>query len=111
MSDEPARKAPRREGGAGPSSAAARKAPTESLKDGPFALLDFAQRNNKQVFICCRNDKCLLGHIRAFDKHFNVLLQGVEEHDKLDESKQRRFNSLFVRGDSVIFIAPYMHDE
>jgi small nuclear ribonucleoprotein D2 len=110
MSSEPPKKTARREATAGgEASASHSKVTFTSLKDGPFSLLDLAQKNSKQIFIRCRNDKCLLGQLRAFDKHFNLLLQGVTEFTS-DDTKQRQFNSLFLRGDSVIFIAP-MADE
>ena len=100
---EPPKKAPRREGPAGPEQTASRSKPT-SLKEGPFSVLDLAQKNQKQVFIRCRNDKCLVGLLRAYDKHFNLLLQSVTEFSS--DAKERQFRSLFLRGDSVIFVSP-----
>lgn len=77
-----------------------------SIADGPFSLLDTAMRENQRVFIQCRNSKALLAKVIAFDKHFNLVLKGVQEITEShgSEQKQRSIENLFLRGESVIFI-------
>jgi small nuclear ribonucleoprotein D2 len=77
-----------------------------TVADGPFSVLDTAMKEKKRVFIQCRNSKALLAHVIAFDKHFNLVLKGVQEitESQGSEQKQRTIENLFLRGESVIFI-------
>lgn len=77
-----------------------------TVTDGPFSLLDSAMKEKKRVFIQCRNSKALLAHVIAFDKHFNLVLKGVQEITETQgsEQKQRTIENLFLRGESVIFV-------
>ncbi|AIO01618.1 small nuclear ribonucleoprotein SmD2 [Leishmania panamensis] len=77
-----------------------------TVADGPFSLLDTSMKENKRVFIQCRNSKALLAHVIAFDKHFNLVLKGVQEITEShgSEQKQRTIENLFLRGESVVFI-------
>jgi small nuclear ribonucleoprotein D2 len=36
-------------------------------------------KNNTQVLINCRNNKKLLGRVKAFDRHCNMVLENVQE--------------------------------
>jgi small nuclear ribonucleoprotein (snRNP)-like protein len=78
------------------------------LKGGPFSVLQTAMDTNTQVIVRCRFDKMLIGYVRAFDKHFNLLLTQVQEvsnsHDGEGETKHRTFNSVVLRGDSVVYV-------
>ncbi|KAB8085370.1 hypothetical protein EE612_008192, partial [Oryza sativa] len=68
------------------------------------------------VLINCRNNKKLLGRVRAFDRHCNMVLENVREMwtevPKTGKGKKKsllvnmdRFISkMFLRGDSVIIV-------
>jgi small nuclear ribonucleoprotein (snRNP)-like protein len=68
------------------------------------------------VLINCRNNKKLLGRVRAFDRHLNMVLEEVKEmwttetkagYDKRTPKpvhKDRVLAKLFLRGDSVILV-------
>ncbi|CAJ0949486.1 unnamed protein product, partial [Mesorhabditis belari] len=46
---------------------------------GPLSILAQSVKNNAQVLINCRNNKKLLGRVKAFDSHFNMVLENVKE--------------------------------
>lgn len=46
---------------------------------GPMALLTAAVKNHTQVLISCRNNRKLLARVKAFDRHFNMVLENVRE--------------------------------
>ena len=47
----------------------------EEFNTGPLSVLTQSVKNNTQVLINCRNNKKLLGRVKAFDRQvpFNVL--------------------------------------
>ncbi|ESR57596.1 hypothetical protein CICLE_v10022968mg [Citrus x clementina] len=69
-----------------------------------------------QVLINCRNNKKLLGRVRAFDRHCNMVLENVREmwtelpktgkgkKKALPVNKDRFISKMFLRGDSVIIV-------
>ena len=61
--------------------AAATKEETEQdqLSRGPFSILMRSVKNNTQVLINLRNNHKLLGRVRAFDRHCNMVLEQVKE--------------------------------
>merc|ERR1712224_863148 len=88
----------------------------ESFRIGPFSVLTTSVRTNSQVLISCRNNRKLLGRIKAFDRHMNMVLENVKEMwtelPRLGKGKKgsnpinkdRFINKLFLRGDSVILV-------
>lgn len=91
--------------------------PGEENKDnpenGPLGLLSECVKDNAQVLINCRNNRKILGRVKAFDRHCNLLLTEVREiwveivKDKKGKkkiNKDRYISVLFLRGDSVILI-------
>mmetsp|Transcript_24826 Transcript_24826/g.35590 ORF Transcript_24826/g.35590 Transcript_24826/m.35590 type:complete len:112 (-) Transcript_24826:286-621(-) len=86
------------------------------LTSGPMSILYTAVRNNTQVLVNVRNNHKLLGRVKAFDRHCNLLLEDVKEMwtetSKGGKGRKRgnpinkdRFVSkMFLRGDSVILI-------
>jgi small nuclear ribonucleoprotein D2 len=86
------------------------------LKSGPFSLLYNAVRGNTQVLVNVRNNHKLLGRVKAYDRHMNLLLEDVKEmwteqskggKDKtrgMAINKDRYVSKMFLRGDSVILI-------
>ncbi|KAL7473842.1 hypothetical protein ACHAXS_014362 [Conticribra weissflogii] len=98
-------------------------APTSSsgtdLKSGPFSVLYKAVKGNTQVLVNVRNNHKLLGRVKAYDRHMNLLLEDVKEmwteyskggtnrnHSKRGTSvnKDRYVSKMFLRGDSVILV-------
>ncbi|XP_020256505.1 probable small nuclear ribonucleoprotein Sm D2 isoform X1 [Asparagus officinalis] len=73
-------------------------------------------KNNPQMLINCRNNKKLLGRVRAFDRHCNMVLENVREmwteipktgkgtKKALPVNKDRFISKMFLRGDSVIIV-------
>lgn len=83
---------------------------------GPLSVIDRAVKSNTQVLISCRNNKKLLGYVKAFDRHCNMVLQNVKEmwtelprprkgKKKATPVTLNRFISkMFLRGDAVILV-------
>lgn len=72
-------------------------------------------RNQTQVLINVRNNKKLLARVKAFDRHCNMVLEGVREMwmevpkgstgTKVNAvPKERMIPKMFLRGDSVILV-------
>ena len=87
---------------------------TEDSEHGPLSVLVSAMKTNSQVLINCRNNRKLLGRVKAFDRHLNLLVENVKEvwteRNEIKESrmatinKDRFISKLFLRGDSIILV-------
>ena len=78
---------------------------------GPLSLVNDAMRSNSLVLVHCRNNHKLLGRIKAFDRHCNLIMEAVTDlwtesggKGKRRINKDRVISKLFIRGDSVILI-------
>ncbi|WOG83794.1 hypothetical protein DCAR_0102972 [Daucus carota subsp. sativus] len=92
------------------------KTEEEDFNTGPLSVLMMSVKNNTQVLINCRNNKKLLGRVRAFDRHCNMVLENVREmwtelpkagkgkKKSLPINKERFISKMFLRGDSVIIV-------
>merc|ERR1712018_904795 len=88
----------------------------EEFQTGPLRVLTDSVKNNTQVLINCRNNKKLLGRVKAFDRHCNMVLEGVKEmwtelpktgkgkKKSKPVNKDRYISKMFLRGDSVILV-------
>jgi small nuclear ribonucleoprotein D2 len=88
----------------------------EEFNTGPLRVLTDSVKGNTQVLINCRNNKKLLGRVRAFDRHCNMVLEGVKEmwtelpktgkgkKKAKPVNKDRYISKMFLRGDSVILV-------
>uniref|UniRef100_A0A914CF85 Small nuclear ribonucleoprotein Sm D2 n=1 Tax=Acrobeloides nanus TaxID=290746 RepID=A0A914CF85_9BILA len=88
----------------------------EEFNIGPLSILTQAVKNNTQVLINCRNNKKLLGRVKAFDRHCNMVLEDVKEmwtempktgkgkKKSKPVPKDRFISKMFLRGDSVILV-------
>ena len=97
----------------------------EEFNTGPLSVLTQSVKNNTQVLINCRNNKKLLGRVKAFDRwdffflilrHFNLVLENVKEmwteipktgkgqKKSKPVNKDRYISKMFLRGDSVILV-------
>ena len=80
---------------------------------GPFSLLTKSVKANNEVLIALRNNKKLLGKVKAFDRHMNMVMENVQEvwtemprkgKKGAAVTKSRFIPKMFLRGDSVIYI-------
>lgn len=85
--------------------------PRDKFDIGPLSLLTNCVRENIQVIVSCRNNRKLLGRVRAFDRHCNMVMESVREiwpestkKGSAPVTKDRFIPKLFVRGDSVIMV-------
>lgn len=80
-----------------------------------MSLIQNALKKDLAVVISCRNNHKLVGKVRAFDRHCNLILENVKEiwnetvsnnKGKIIKtiSKERFVSKMFLRGDSVIVI-------
>ena len=68
----------------------------------PLDTLNSAR--NKKVILELKNNKQIIGKLKAFDVHINTVLEDAEEHN--DGQMVRKLGTLFVRGDTIILISP-----
>lgn len=59
---------------------------------------------NKRVIVELKNSKQIIGILRAFDIHINVVLDDAEERH--DGELKRKLGNVFLRGDTIILISP-----
>lgn len=58
----------------------------------------------KKVLVELKNNKQYTGILKSFDIHINVVLENAEEYKSGEMS--RKIGTLFLRGDTIIFISP-----
>ena len=68
----------------------------------PLDALNSAR--NKRVIIELKNKRQILGTLKAFDIHINVVLEDAEEREN-GETK-RKLGVIFIRGDTITVISP-----
>lgn len=80
---------------------------------GPFSLLTKSVKANNEILIALRNNKKLLGRVKAFDRHMNMVMENVQEvwtempkkgKGGKPMTKTRYIPKMFLRGDSVIYV-------
>merc|ERR1719305_1865358 len=93
-----------------------KKSEEEEFATGPLSVLTQSVKSNTQVLINCRNNKKLLGRVKAFDRHCNMVLESVKEmwtevpkagkgkSKAKPVNKDRFISKMFLRGDSVIVV-------
>ena len=59
---------------------------------------------NKKVIIELKNGKQLMGMLKAFDIHINVVLANAEE--RANGEIKRKLGVVFIRGDTITVISP-----
>ena len=101
---------------AGAKDAEQSKTEEEEFSTGPLSVLTQSVKSNTQVLINCRNNKKLLGRVKAFDRHCNMVLENVKEmwtevpktgkgkKKAQPINKDRFISKMFLRGDSVIVV-------
>ncbi|MBI2671543.1 small nuclear ribonucleoprotein [Candidatus Woesearchaeota archaeon] len=58
----------------------------------------------KKVILELKNGRQLIGKLKAFDMHLNIVIEEVEE--RIDGVLKRKIGTAFVRGDTIILITP-----
>ena len=58
---------------------------------------------NKKIIVELKNNKQLVGTLKAFDIHINVVLDGAEERE--NGEVKRKLGTAFVRGDTIVLIS------
>lgn len=58
---------------------------------------------NQRVILELKNGKQLVGKLKAFDIHINVVLDDAEE--RVDGAVKRKLGTIFIRGDTIILIS------
>ncbi|KAJ4458487.1 putative small nuclear ribonucleoprotein D2 [Paratrimastix pyriformis] len=88
----------------------------EDFTQGPMSVLFASVRDHTQVMVNCRNNRKLLGRVKAFDRHMNMVLENVREYwvelpakgkgkkRARPVNKERFIAKMFLRGDSVIVV-------
>ena len=88
----------------------------ELFRTGPLSVLTMSVKTSSQVLINCRNNRKLLGTVKAFDRHCNMVLENVREFwtevpksgrgkkGSQPVNKDRFISKMFLRGDSVILV-------
>lgn len=78
----------------------------------PMCLLSTIISDNKLAIIFLRNNKKIIAKIKAFDKHFNLVLENIREIWNENNKKgkltfrERHIGKMILRGDSIILLLP-----
>lgn len=67
----------------------------------PLDTLNFAR--NKRIIVDLKNQKQVIGKLKAFDIHINIVLEDAEEHS--DGELKRKLGTTFIRGDTIVLIS------
>lgn len=67
----------------------------------PLDALNAAR--GKRVIVELKNQKQIIGNLKAFDIHINIVLDNAEEH--VEGELKRKLGKIFVRGDTIILIS------
>jgi len=59
---------------------------------------------NKRVLVELQNKRQLVGTLKAFDIHINLVLDDVEERE--NGEMVRKLGTVFVRGGIVVLVSP-----
>ncbi|SCV68634.1 BQ2448_755 [Microbotryum intermedium] len=86
------------------------------ISQGPLSVLQTSVRSGTQILVALRNNRKLLGKVKAFDRHANMVLENVKEmwteapkgKGKKPVNKDRFVSKmctwLILRGDSVVLV-------
>jgi small nuclear ribonucleoprotein D2 len=92
------------------------KLEAEEMTRGPFRLLTSALHRHSKVLVSLRNNHRLVGKVKAFDRHCNMVMEDTNElcaekgrrgkgvKKARGNNRERYLSKLFVRGDSVVVV-------
>ncbi len=69
----------------------------------PLDALNAAR--NKRVLVELKSKRQIVGLLKAFDIHINVVLDDAEERDE-NGQMVRKLGTVFVRGDMIVLVSP-----
>ena len=67
----------------------------------PFDTLN--ESKGKGIIVELKSGKQLIGKLKSFDQHVNMVLENSEE--KVNNETTRKLGTVFIRGDTIIFIS------
>lgn len=70
--------------------------------DRPLDLLN--QSKGKEILVQLKSGRQMVGTLRAFDIHINVVLDNAKELENGEQTKS--YGLTFLRGDTIVFISP-----
>lgn len=70
--------------------------------DRPLDLLNSSK--GKEILVQLKSGKQMVGTLKAFDIHINVVLDNAKEIE--DGQQTKSYGITFLRGDTIIFISP-----
>ncbi|HHI30307.1 small nuclear ribonucleoprotein [Methanosarcinales archaeon] len=59
---------------------------------------------NSNVFVRLKKQREFRGQLQGYDMHMNLVLDNAEEI--LNDNTTKKFGTIVVRGDNIIFISP-----
>jgi len=69
----------------------------------PLDALNAAR--NKRVIVELKSKKQIVGVLKAFDIHINIVLDEAEERDE-NGQMARKLGNVFIRGDMIVLVSP-----
>ncbi len=68
----------------------------------PLDLLNASK--GKEVIVQLKSDRQIVGTLKAFDIHINVVVDNAKEH--INGAVHKSLGLVFLRGDTIIYISP-----
>ncbi|MBD3263137.1 small nuclear ribonucleoprotein [Candidatus Woesearchaeota archaeon] len=62
------------------------------------------QSRGKRVLVELKNKRQVIGTLKAFDIHINLVLDDAEE--RKDGEVARKLGNVFIRGDMIVIVSP-----
>lgn len=69
----------------------------------PLDALNAAR--NKRVLVELKSKRQIVGILKSFDIHINVVLDDAEERDE-NGQMVRKLGNVFIRGDMIVLVSP-----
>ncbi len=69
----------------------------------PLDALNAAR--NKRVIVELKSKRQIVGVLKAFDIHINIVLDEAEERDE-NGQMARKLGNVFIRGDMIVLVSP-----